>query len=357
MSPYLRRVTVASLILLIFTNLSFATDSSGNEEKPVIDVVGKIVPHDYFEIFNQKIPLPRIFYVEGDFYFYANTNEAVQSGDFIVHDEQLVRAEDRAPISLDFSITSHLIFLWIGILITLLITIWASSKYKKGVGRDTEPKGTSLNLFEVFFVFIRDDIAKEFIPQGKHVKFVPYLFSVFMAISFMNLFGLLPWGISPTANLTVTATLAGLTFFVTQINGSKDHWEHVFAFPGVHPAMRIILTPVEILGLFTKPFALAVRLFANMLSGKILIVCTLGLIFIFSDIFGILIGASSSVIWVGLTSLLYILKGFIGLLQAYIFTLLSAVFIGMAVEEHHHEEHDHDSAVAATVAVEGEKTT
>lgn len=354
MIPYLRRVSVACLILLLFTNLSFATDASGNEEKPVIDVVGKIVPHDYFEIFNQKIPLPRIFYVEGDFHFYANTNEAVQSGEFVVQDDQLVRA-DGAPISLDLSITSHLVFLWIGILLTLFVTIWASSKYKKGIGRDSEPKGTGLNLFEVFFVFIRDDIAKEFIPQGKHVKFVPYLFSVFMCISFMNLFGLLPWGISPTANLTVTATLATLTFFVTQINGTKDHWEHVFAFPGVHPAMRIILTPVEILGLFTKPFALAIRLFANMLSGKILIVCTLGLIFIFSDIFGILIGASSSVIWVGLTSLLYILKGFIGLLQAYIFTLLSAVFIGMAVEEHLHEEHD--TAVAVSVAVEGEKTT
>ena len=167
----------------------------------------------------------------------------------------------------------------------------------------------------------------------------------------MNLFGLLPWGVATTADLTVTATLAAITFFITQWNGSKDHWQHVFMFPGVHPAMRIILTPVEILGLFTKPFALAIRLFANMLSGKIMIVCILGLIFIFTDIFGPAVGLSSSVFWVGLTALLYILKAFIALLQAYIFTLLSAVFIGMAVEEHHHE-HESESSVATATDVQ-----
>lgn len=347
----LRLFALTFIFLLAYNPSLLAVEANAtDDEESIIDVMGKVVAHDYFEVLNQKIYLPRILLVEGDWYFYRSTNSALESGEFTTVDGALVRAEDGAVISMDFSITSHLVFVWIGILITLIITFWAGSKYKRGPGVKTEPKGTGQNLFEVFFIFIRDHIAKEFIPGNKYEKFVPYLFSVFMVISFMNLFGLFPWGVSPTANITATAVLAGITFFITQFNASKDHWEHVFKFPGVHPAMWLILTPVEILGLFTKPFALAIRLFANMLSGKILIVCILGLIFIFVDIFGVAIGASSSVFWVSLTALLYILKAFIALLQAYIFTLLSAVFIGMAVEEHHHD--DHESSVTTSAEVE-----
>jgi F-type H+-transporting ATPase subunit a len=240
-------------------------------------------------------------------------------------------------------------YVWFGIIFSLIFTIWAARRYSRGVGTTTEPRGVTQNIFEVLFIFIRDDIAKEYIPADKYHKYINYLFSVFLVITFMNLFGLLPWGVSATADLTVTATLAGITFFITQFNGSKDYWQHIFMFPGVHPLIRIILTPVEILGIFTKPFALAIRLFANMLSGKILIICILGLIFIFTDIFGPLIGVSSSVVWVSLTAALYILKAFIALLQAYIFTLLSAVFIGMAAEEHNHEDHETNVATATEV--------
>jgi F-type H+-transporting ATPase subunit a len=344
MTQIVRRIVVALLFLLVLNPDLLAADSSENNE-PVIDVMGKVVDHDYFEMFNQKFYLPRILLVGSDLHVYRSTQSAIESGEFQRTDGALLRA-DGASVSLDLSITSHLLYVWFGMILTLFITFWAASKYKRGVGAETEPKGTRQNLFEVFFVFIRDDIAKEYIPDNKHIKFIPYLFSVFMAITFMNLFGLLPWGVSATADLTVTATLAAITFFITQFNGSKDHWEHVFMFPGVHPLMRVILTPVEILGLFTKPFALAIRLFANMLSGKIMIICILGLIFIFTDIFGPIVGVGSGIVWVGLTALLYILKAFIALLQAYIFTLLSAVFIGMAVEEHHH--HDHESSVTTT---------
>ncbi len=349
MSQALRLTAITILFLLVLNPVSLAADNA-QEDEPVIDVIGKVVDHDYLELVGgAKLYLPRIFMVNGEWYLFANTQSAVDTGEFERAEEGLgLIRSDGETISLDMSITSHLMYVWFGLILTLFITLWASRKYKKGVGATTEPKGISQNLFEVFFVFIRDDIAKEYIPGDKHKKFVTYLFSVFMAISFMNLFGLLPWGVATTADLTVTATLAAITFFITQWNASKDHWEHVFMFPGVHPAMRIILTPVEILGLFTKPFALAVRLFANMLSGKIMIVCVLGLIFIFTDIFGPAVGLSSSIFWVGLTALLYILKAFIALLQAYIFTLLSAVFIGMAVEEHHHE---HESKVAAATDV------
>ncbi|MDZ7694413.1 MAG: F0F1 ATP synthase subunit A [Balneolaceae bacterium] len=218
------------------------------------------------------------------------------------------------------------------------MTIAMARRYRKGIGRETEPRGWFQNLFEITFVFVRDEITKNNIPEDKYEKFVPYIFAVFVSITFMNLFGLLPWGVTATADITVTGVLAAFTFFITQWNGSKDHWEHVFWFPGVPGLMRIILTPIEIIGLFTKPLALAVRLFANMLSGKIMIICILGLIFIFAEFFGSVIGFGSSILVVPLTVALYVLKAFVGILQAYIFALLSAVFIGMAAEEHHHKE-------------------
>lgn len=351
MTTVLRQLFLTYLFsLLLFPMISEV--HAAEESSSPIDVMGKVVDHDYLEVVGVKIYLPRIFYVDGSFHVYKSTYAALDSGEFVENEEGAIVRADGTPVSIDFSITSHLMYVWFSILLGLVITLWAAAKYKRGVGRETEPQGIGQNLFEVFFVFIRDDIAKEYIPGEKYKRYVTYLFSVFVAISLMNLFGLLPWGVSATADLTVTATLAVITFVITQASGTKHHWEHVFMFPGVPPLVRLILTPVEIIGLFTKPFALAIRLFANMLSGKIMIVCILGLIFIFTDMFGAAFGVTSSIAWVGLTALLYILKAFIALLQAYIFTLLSAVFIGMAAEEHHHEdEHDVSVAVAADAQV------
>lgn len=346
MTQIVRRVVAAVLFLLVLNPVLLAADQTETEsEEPVIDVMGKVADHDYFETAFGKIYLPRILFVGTSPYFYASTASMLESGEFTQSDEGIYRA-DGAPVSLDMSITSHLVYVWIGLLITLFITLWAGRKYRRGVGRETEPKGALFNMFEVVFVFIRDDIAKEFIPHDKYKKFVPYLFTIFMAIGFMNILGLLPWAAVATADLTVTATLAAITFFITQFNGTKDHWQHVFVFPGVPAWTRIILTPVEVIGLFTKPFALAIRLFANMLSGKIMIISILGLIFIFTDMFGAAVGASSGVVWVALTAAIYFLKALVALIQAYVFTLLSAVFIGMAAEEHHHE-HDETSVAHA----------
>ncbi|MGM0506485.1 MAG: F0F1 ATP synthase subunit A [Bacteroidota bacterium] len=351
MTTVLRQLFLTYLFsLLLFPVLSEA--QAAEESSSPIDVMGKVVDHDYLEVAGAKIYLPRIFYVDGSIHVYKSTYSALDSGEFVEDESGAIVRADGTPVSIDFSITSHLMYVWFSILLGLLVTLWAASRYKRGVGRESEPLGVWHNLFEVFFVFVRDEIAREYIPGEKYKRYVNYLFSVFVAISFMNLFGLLPWGVSATADLTVTATLAIITFVITQASGTRHHWEHVFMFPGVPPLVRFILTPVEIIGLFTKPFALAIRLFANMLSGKIMIVCVLGLIFIFTDTFGAAFGASSSIIWVSLTALLYILKAFIALLQAYIFTLLSAVFIGMAAEEHHHEdEHDVSVAVATDAQV------
>ncbi len=333
-----RRLLVTAFLLFLISPFVIAADqdSESSGESP-IDVTGKVVDHHYVELAGAKIYLPRILLADGEWFFYGSTESALESGEFVEQEGALVPAAG-GEVTLDMSITSHLVYVWLGIVLTLWLTVAMAGKYKKGVGRETEPKGWSQNLFEVVFVFVQDDIAKTNIPNDKYRKFVPFLFGVFISITFMNLFGLLPWGVTATADITVTAVLAGITFFLTQWNGSKDHWEHVFWFPGVPGWMRIILTPIEIIGLFTKPFALAVRLFANMLSGKIMIICILGLIFIFAEFFGNFAGIGAGLFAVPLTVALYVLKAFIGVLQAYIFTLLSAVFIGMAAEEHSHQE-------------------
>lgn len=339
-----RRLLVTVLILFtVAPNLAAQADQAEQQEEEMpIDVIGKVQDHHYFDLAGIHIPLPRILFTEGSLMpeWYWTTEQAVETGKYIEQpDHSLVAAEGAPAITMDMSITSHLVYFWFGVGLTLILTIMMARRYRKGVGRKVEPQGWFQNLFEITFVFVRDEIAKNNIPDDKYKKFVPYLFAVFVAITFMNLFGLLPWGVTATADITVTAVLAAFTFFITQWNGSKDHWEHVFWFPGVPGLMRIILTPIEILGLFTKPLALAVRLFANMLSGKIMIICILGLIFIFTEFFGTIFGAGSSLLVVPLTVALYVLKAFVGVLQAYIFTLLSAVFIGMAAEEHeHHEE-------------------
>jgi F-type H+-transporting ATPase subunit a len=341
----LRRLLITTFLLFVFApGIGTAQDTEAESDGAPIDVVGKVQDHNYLDIAGLHIPLPRIILTDGQWYFYGSTEGAVESGNFVEEltedgESYVLAPADGSPITIDMSITSHLMFFWFAIIFTLWLTIAMAGRYKRGVGRETEPQGWFQNLFEITFVFVRDEIAKNNIPDEKYRKFVPYLFAVFIGITFMNLFGLLPWGATATADITVTGILALVTFIITQWNGSKDHWEHVFMFPGVPPLMRIILTPIEILGLFTKPLALAVRLFANMLSGKIMIICILGLVFIFAELFGGAAGIGVSFFAVPLTVALYVLKAFVGILQAYIFALLSAVFIGMAAEEHeHHEE-------------------
>ncbi|HCD51150.1 MAG TPA: ATP synthase F0 subunit A [Balneolaceae bacterium] len=323
-----------------------STDTA-HEEEPVLDVMGTVADHDYFNFVGIHIYLPKIIYWEDaahnkKFNVFSNTHAAVESGLFIEEDHAIHPA-DGGHIVIDFSITSHLVYFWLSMGMALLLTIFMAGRYKKGIGNEVEPKGTFQNIFEVLFVFIRDDVARANIDKHKADRYVPYLFTAFMGIAFMNLLGLLPWAATATADLTVTATLAIITFIITQFSGTKDHWMHVFWFPGVPTWVRAILTPVEILGLFTKPFALAIRLFANMLSGKIMIIAILGLIFIFADLFGPVAGYGVSIFSVVLTVVLYALKVFVGLLQAYIFTLLSAVFIGMAAEDHAHEEEHYNA--------------
>lgn len=339
----LRRVFLTLLFLSISTSNIFAAEQAQEDDEEILDVLGTVADHDYLKTPAGKIYLPRILYwqnAEGEksLSAFLSTKKATESENFTLNADGVLVPAMGGQIVIDLSITSHLIFFWLGMGLAVFLTIMFAGRYKKGIGRTVEPKGALHNTFEVLFVFIRDDVARGNIDDHKADKYVPFLFTMFMGISFMNLFGLLPWAATATADLTVTATLALITFVITQFSGTKDYWGHIFWFPGVPTWVRFILTPVEILGIFTKPFALAIRLFANMISGKIMIIAILGLIFIFADLFGSVAGMGVSLFSVPLTVVLYALKVFVALLQAYIFTLLSAVFIGMAAEDHHHAE-------------------
>jgi F-type H+-transporting ATPase subunit a len=329
-----------------------APDEYNSKEIPILD---KLSDHYYLDLKPApKVELPRIFWDEDGVSVFRSTTSAINSGRYIdrYFIENDIPAEAKAvtyflvrtdgtPTRIDLSITSKLVYFWVVGLFMVFLLIPLTKKYKSGVGRDTEPKGAFQNVMETFIIFIRDEIALTNIGPKKYLRFTPYLLTAFFMIMFMNLFGLMPWGDSSTANITVTAALALTTFIITQFNGTKDHWEHVFWFPGVPAWIRIILTPVEIIGLFTKPFALTVRLFANMASGKVLVYSIIGLIFVFSGIFGDAIAWGTSWIWILFALFIYVIKIVVSILQAYIFTMLSALFIGMAVAEHDHD-HDHN---------------
>ncbi len=260
---------------------------------------------------------------------------------------------DGGAVLVDFSITRHLVFIFlaIGLLGALLIPM--GGRYTRGVGRTTAPRGLLQNVVETLVVYIRDEIAKPNIGE-KHKKYLPYLLTAFFFILAANLLGLVPFGATATSNISVTVVLAVFTFVITQLAGTKDYWRHIFNPPGIPGFVKPILVPVEILGLFTKPFALAIRLFANMSAGHLVILNFVGLIFIISGLFGSVAGGLTSIPALVMVLFIYGLELLVAFIQAYVFTVLSSLFIGMATAEHEHDhdhshEHDltaHDKAVS-----------
>ncbi|MFT4603471.1 MAG: F-type H+-transporting ATPase subunit a [Rhodothermales bacterium] len=249
-------------------------------------------------------------------------------------------------VVIDMSITRQLLFAWFGMLIVAFTFIRLAGRYKAGVGRTSAPKGRLQNMLETLIVFVRDEIARPNLGD-KTDKYLPYLLTAFFFILTCNLIGLVPFGATATSNIMVTAVLATITFLLTQFGGSRDHWMHVFNPPGVPWFVKPIMLPVEILGLFTKPIALAIRLFANMTAGHLVILSLIGLIFTFGSLFGSVAGYGVSIVSVAFALFIYCLELLVSFIQAYVFTMLSALFIGMAVAEHdHHHEEDHHHSPA-----------
>ncbi|MEO1477789.1 MAG: F0F1 ATP synthase subunit A [Bacteroidota bacterium] len=359
-----------------------------------LDAVQHSVDGNYLDFLPfAKVELPRFFVVRDasgalGFDFYATTKAALRSGDYVMKKEDGEQGGDSAsddaaagyggdstsdgaygdgasgsleaklasgkhlyetivPASgsmvIDLSPTRHLLFALLGMLIVALLFISMASKYKKGVGRTSAPKGTLQNMLESIILYVRDEIA---VPQlgNKADKYMPYLLTVFFFILTCNLLGLMPYGAAATSNIAITAVLAFFTFALTQMAGTKDYWMHILWPPGIPVLIKFILIPVEILGIFTKPFALAIRLFANITAGHLVILNLIGLIFILAALFGPVVGFGVAVPSILMTVFIYALKVLVSLIQAYVFTILSALFIGQAAEEHDHHHHDESHA-------------
>jgi F-type H+-transporting ATPase subunit a len=237
---------------------------------------------------------------------------------------------------LDLSISKHTVMMWLAAVLLIGSLLVGSNRDKTKL----VPRGTTANLFEMLVLFVRDELAIKNIGKEEGPRYTPYLLTAFFFILFMNLLGLFPWMASATGNIAVTCGLALCTFVITQIAGIRaagfgGYLAHLTG--GVAWWLWPIMVPVEILGLFTKPFALTIRLFANMLAGHIVIFFLLGLIFMLGN-------PAVALVSVPFAMGIYLLELFVAFVQAYVFTMLSALFIGMSVAMGHHGHGEHAHA-------------
>jgi F-type H+-transporting ATPase subunit a len=224
---------------------------------------------------------------------------------------------------LDFSITKNIATILLVSILMFFLFVSLAKSYRtnngvsKGIGR----------FFEPIILFIRDDIAIPNIGLKKYKNYMSFLLTVFFFVWFLNMLGLTPLGVDVTCNIAVTFSLALLTFLITNLTANKNYWGHIFWMPGVPVAIKIVLAPIEFLGVFIKPFSLLIRLYANIQAGHIVLYSLIGLMFIFKA----WIGSSLSFF---LAFFIAIIEILVALLQAYIFTMLSALYFGFAVEDH-----------------------
>ena len=287
--------------LEIFSSEKFHHDNSGHH---AIDVNGQKLVR-YKEV---------IFYADK---FEAMTLDERDNGAF---------AFDARP--LDFSITKNVFSMMLSAIVLFFLFFAVARSYKKN---PKAPKGLA-GFLEPLVTFVRDEIAIPNIGTKKYAKYMPYLLTIFFFIWVNNLIGLIPFfpfSSNLTGNIYFTFVMAFITFIVTTLSGNKTYWGHIFNTPGVPVWLAPIMIPVEIIGMLTKPFALMIRLFANITAGHIIILSLVSLIFIFKTVaIGPVAGA--------FVLFMSVLEMLVAALQAYVFTLLSALFIGQAVEEHDH---------------------
>ena len=353
------RTVFFSFLILASTNL-FAADSkaeSHGEEEKEYNAGAAIIEHivdsyswhmwDYHG-HSVAIPLPVILIDEGKFYCFSSAKfdhgHASYKGFEIAHDgpkkgkiikvNHDAHAEQVAP--LDFSITKNVLAVFISLLLICIIFISVAKSYKKRVGKS--PKGLQ-SMMEPLILFIRDDIAKASIGKN-YEKYVPFLLTVFFFIFINNLLGLVPFfpgGANVTGNIAVTMVLAIFTFVITTFSANKNYWMHIVNTPGVPWWLKFpvpLMPIVELIGVFTKPFVLMVRLFANITAGHIIVLGFISLIFIFGNM-NIGLGYGVSIFSVAFATFMGLLEMLVAFIQAYVFTLLSALYFGMATEEHH----------------------
>ena len=276
------------------------------------------------------IYLPIIVYSNGNLdifsshNFYDENHQAVPYKGYALDGHHIVKQNGEGV--LDLSITKNVAMLLINAAILLSLFLTVANSYKKNKGK--APRGLQ-SFMEPVILFIRDEVVKPNIGH-RYEKFLPYMLTLFFFILFGNLLGLLPGAGNLTGNIAVTFTLAILTFLITNFSANKGYWSHIFWTPGVPLPLRLIILPVELVGIFTKPLSLMIRLFVAITAGHIVLLSLICLAFIFKS-YWVGIGSTLMVLFISLIELL------VAGIQAYVFTLFSSLYIGMAIAEH--DEH------------------
>ena len=322
---------------LIFSSFSMASDSSDSSEEGEPFNPGDMIMHHildshvwhFWDGHYGTIHLPIIVYSEerglevfSSSNFYDEHHNLVEYNGYKLDHEHITLAGSDHVY--DFSITKNVAALFINAIVMLLVFTAVARGFKKNAGK--APSGIQ-SFFEPIIIYIRDEVIKPNIGHG-YEKYVPYLLTLFFFIWFGNLFGLMPGAANLTGNIAVTMTLAFFTFVITNVSGNKHYWKHIFWTPGVPLPLRLIILPVEIIGMFTKPISLLVRLFVAISAGHIVILSLIGMAFIFQSF---LVGFGTAIILVFID----LIEVLVATIQAYVFTIFTSVYIGLATDEAH----------------------
>ena len=351
-----------SVYICFFCNSSFgqetphhdvtAVDAPDHKKEEKFDVATTILEHirddhSWHLWGHHSVPLPVILKTDKGFEVFSGArllNEhhepVVYNGNYsyksfegkikVVNEDGTVNEEASQKV-LDISITKNVASMLFTVLLLIVIFVGVANAYKKR-GVTSAPKGFQ-SLIEPIIIFVRDEIAKPYLGD-RHAAFMPFLLTIFFFIWINNLLGMVPFfpgGANVSGNIAFTLTLALFTFIITTVNGKKHYWQHIFWMPGLPVPMKIFLIPIELMGVFIKPISLTIRLFANMTAGHILVLSLIALIFILNSL-------AASALAVPFTVFISMIELLVGFIQAFIFAMLSALYFGMALEEHHEED-------------------
>ena len=378
-------VAVFSLFCLLISGTSFSQEKTDKkEEKKGFDakevIFGHVLNNHDFHLLDivgengektpVSIPLPVILYSKQRG-FDAFMSSRFHHGEETYHQYMMLTAEKIEELKLDpskydaqdivalddkgqidasvkiydVSITRNVVQMLIALGFFTWIMLAIAKKYKNGYGVTSAPKG-SQSLLEPVITFVRDEVAKPNLGFA-YERYLPFLLTIFFFILINNIFGLIPGSANVSGNIAFTAVLGIISFVVILFSSDKHYWAHIFNPPGVPFGVKLILVPVEFISVFIKPFALIIRLFANMVAGHIIIICLISLIFIFANL-NRYAGWGTAPFSIAFTIFIYLIEVLVAFLQAFIFTMLTAVFIGQAIEgklHQHHQKHE-DSMLA-----------
>ncbi len=328
-------LTIFFMVVLGFSNLAVASETTEEGEHEKFNANEVIIEHvldDHQWHFTEHLvlPLPIIVYssergveVFSSSHFYDHHHKVEYNG-YKLEGCNIFLTSTGEKV-LDLSITKNVAMLLINAALLLIVFLSVAKSYKNNLGK--APKGLQ-SFIEPIVVFVRDEIVKPNI--GHHYeKYLPYLLTLFFFVLFGNLLGLLPGAGNLTGNIAVTLVLAILTFLITNVNGNGNYWKHIFWTPGVPLPLRPLIMVVEVIGIFTKPFALTIRLFVAITAGHIVLLSLICLAFIFESY---IVGIGASLVVVGINLIELLVAG----IQAYVFTLFTSLYIGMATAEDHH---------------------